>query len=799
MPTLILDPDVLYVADAAPVNEDPSLSIPGVIITSHTVALSTSATFSFRLPSQYMETVLNNTGHPAHLDKTVLRQIDGVVLFKGLVKNHSGMTLTSESVNFVCEACENFIDSQEWLRAWDYYNTPGLLCNEREWKVTGENYRLPKLSDFLSAEIDPEEVEGGIKFFSDIIYPDSIGNLPMPALTTLKKGFFSVFLEAIAPYQHIKWHIEYNSDTALFPCGKLILRDMSEKAVYPQSSFDLYTAMVGGESGKVLDLAADYDISETCEKTRIFARGRLVERYEVLTPSWASSDESIYVLSEKIGAPLDPKDNIQLPPNATFVTDLNLWIHGISNYSLLDSNIAAAGRLRLWQGADYRVNVETGEIEFMRLEDDSSFGWWWVDDETGQVYTDGSSPQNFGGSNLRRPIAYENVHATPGVYYECEYTHIGRMAYRKYKTRWPIMDFRLVRSTIPDPNDNTLTVNVLAQSPTSFEAYIPKVAAQRFNIDQDTTVNSFGDIFAEPGEDDRNVWQVGLNKANTALSDGIETVQELEENEKFKADYDEENTRRKDFGLPDLPLLPRIKANLLFPAGVSTAINRDDVTRFYVESSGGAQFEEGGNCVILSTPQLMALPEWYDTPNASPLGVNDPFSIAWMTWTVVAHYTSWTQYVVEKPSPSGYGKGRVYRGMVPSIFQYTDATKSSGPEVIFDNLLDIDGVADATAEYFGNPAWHGSVGLALDISSGSPVIPVALGDVLVIDGKCLPPIKGLTSVVVQIDYSSVDEAKISVTFGKTAPPKNPFVSRKTPGLVLEGESGSVGSSGLQDV
>jgi hypothetical protein len=238
---------------------------------------------------------------------------------------------------------------------------------------------------------------------------------------------------------------------------------------------------------------------------------------------------------------------------------------------------------------------------------------------------------------------------------------------------------------------------------------------------------------------------------------------------------------------------------MLFPAGVATALTKTDVIRHYVESNGGATFEDGDNCVILSTPQLMALPEWYDTPNTGPTDVGDPYAVAWMTWTVVAHYTSWTQYVVEKPSPSGYGKGRTYRGVSPSIMQYVDATDPAGPTVLFDNLADLETLATTTADYFGNPVWSGSISFALDIVSNLPVIPMKVGDVVTVSGKCLSPINGLISIITQIDYSNIDSAKLTVSIGKAAPPKNPFIPRKIPGLVLEGESANVGTSGLQDL
>lgn len=739
--------------------------VPELVSNGVSERLATGASASFELRADLFGQ------NSIDLEEVLVVKVVGRGVFKGVVEEVAH-NLEGESVTISCIGVDQYIDSQPWEAANAYYNTQETPCGESLQDVT--------LEDFFNEEFVGDVAD----WFSSYVLPNSIKDLLVPAVTTLKKGFMTVLQEILAPYPYVKWVIEFDDAEQIFPVGELVLIDL-------RAGRSSHAIPVGGATGIVTSMSVQRTAKECAKHIEIHARGRFVERFELLTPDWKFEDERIYSGDTPIfiEGPTGDDGTIKLPPGFDFHYDIWLYAEDI-DLTRPQGVGSTARQTRMWPGADYEINMETGEIRFMRPETGES--WWWVNDETGvivpQSFNNYGPFSNLSNTSLRRPVAYNNAHADSDVRYFFFAYYMGEDPYRTYRTSKPIADFRIRQETQEIDGE---TVTTYRRLPTSFEIFIPKAIAEgRYEIqkraEESRTFASLtesgitGDFLGSPDSGAQNLWRDAIAQVNNAI-----------------AAFND----RQDPELLDPISSPDMRANMLWPRITNLQdVDEKEILRFFSVSSGSASFDEGTTCVRLSERQLMADPLWYDLAKQhavlGSLTTTDPIEADWYTWPVLARYTSWEDIVEERTT--SFGGERYYRGVVNSVFKYEDATNkdSDGTSAtVFDNSASLVGVADDSADFFGTPYWTGSVTVLISFNpdTGEWTSPYRVGDTVTFTGGGAPGFLGLIN---EISYD-LENMRVTLGFGRREPRVNPFLPRSDYPVDIEGDSlTGTGKAGL---
>lgn len=678
----------------------------------------------------------------AAIDDIVVVDADSRRLYKGLVKQIRH-TLSSEAVTVECDGCENFIDGQVWEAVNLFYNAPEPICY------------APRVDQTIQDFFTQEYVGVVTTWFTGYTLPASLADLLLPEMTTARKGFMTCLKEILARYPFANFVIEYSGDD-VFPVGQLVLIDT-------RVARSTHALAVGTASPRVLDFDVTLNASECASTVRIFARGHFVERLEWLQPDWDATQEVVYEENVVVAIPETVDGTSRLPDGHIFIRDLDLFAKEIPvvRPSGVDGHVGASHRI--FVGADYIVNTETGEISFLRPEDGAD--WWWVNGETGTVIkTLGGAVWGLEATLYRRPIAYNNYHMTDGGYFlATQYYHVAEAAYRNYHTEYPIADLRLIRET---KQQDGAPVTVLRKSPDVLTLYVPRFVTSRAIYEEDPvkTPNEDG-FFGTPSPADYSLWYQVFNNARLQLKTAV--APELLP------------------GIIDVAM-PEFLALMMVPYG-DAAASRDDIRGFYTETAAGASFEEGTVCVRLSQPQLISIPEWYKKVNDSDTPPLPNMIPDWVTWPILVRYTSWHDIVEERTSLNGLG--RVYSGVVNSLIRYDDST-GAVLDTLIDNTPELASYADDFADFMNTPVWEGTATVHIDYDAldGRWVIPYRIGDTITLTGSVSPTLTAFVGLVNGIDYSRMFEGVVTLSFGRRAPRRNPFLPRPAVAADIEDDS-----------
>jgi hypothetical protein len=736
-------------------------------------AMGNSADFSFSyLPDLAGEDTIKQ-------DDLVYYDAHGRRLYKGLVKRieHS---LTDESVTAKCEAADRFIDGQLWEPVYDYYNDlEAPSCADRA--VYGKT-----IQDFFTTEFTNRVSEEGSpkQWFTSVTIAASVQDLPLPPMTTLGKGFITCIQNIFSAYPYIRYVIEFDATTNLFPVGTLTLFD----ARVGRSSHSL---TVGAAGKQVVDLNVSQTIEDCAEEIRVHARGKFVERYELLRPNWNPAEERILEQDIIIDKPDEENGSSRLPEGHEFIWEIQLWAQNATYYPPPGVGVFADS-YRLFPGADFKINIETGEI--LWLHPDEGEDWWWVNRENGTIKKTVAGANALGWGDLndslyRRPFTYNNEHIKEGVYILAgQYYRLGERAYRCYKTKYPIADFRIERHEVDeiDPNTGLKTgqrVDEYRRMETEVEIFIPKVATERFMFEEppEDQVVSFDDIWPAPTGTDRENWNAWFTQINQT----------------FAIDPEEDPSEEDQEGLPE------IEAWMLFPR-VDLSDERS-ILRWFVKSGTGVSFEPGTKCADLGQRQLVSVPEVYEKVHDQWYSANPPVGTNFCTWAVLARYVSWEEYFVERTNTLGLG--RRYTGVMDSVFSYDQlyrrpAIEEEEERVQFDNIADLDSIADDVAEFYGTEDWEGTITVSVSLNTVSKkwIIPYKVGDVVTLTGNVSAGLAGFQGLIRQITYQDMNAGIIALEFGKMEPRKNPYAPpyKKQVDLVGDHTYGP-DQGGLQDM
>lgn len=688
-------------------------------------------------------------------------------LYKGVVRfiEHS---LGSEQVQVFCDSASSLIDGQVWEAVNEYYNTEDPVC-------------LPTLVDQTIQDFFTLEFVGEVaNWFTGYDIPASIQDLVLPGLTTTRKGFMSCLSDILQKYPFIRFVIEYGSANTLFPVGELVLIDT-------RASRASHTLQVGGVSPDVLDFSLSQNARETAQSVRVFARGHFIERYEWLQPDWAGGSKEL-VLEENvtIDPPRSEGGSIHLPEGHTFIRGLRLDAVGIDTQ--YPPGVGVISQVtRLWPGADYEINCETGEIRFLVPEEGED--WWWVHENLGSI------KKSVGGSwgpfsNLedtlwRRPIAYNNNHLNPSGYFQStQYYRLADDPYRAYVTEYPIADLRLeeVEEEEDDPETpgETIWVKKIRKSPESITVFTPKFVSERTIFEQDTgkTPDDQG-FFGDPSAADHTAWQAVITNSRDHLKQPVDpTVLE---------------GYVKSHPTEQLAILMTPK----FLEGIIPPLQ--EIKRFYEKGNAGVSFEEGTICVKLSQPQLLSVPEWFTQPNESQIQLAPDLKTDWITWPILVRYTSWHEVVEERTNT--YGAGRVFTAVAHSALRYDVSTAGSSPETLVDTIEysnhtaplpypSLSDYADDLSAHLDVLVWEGNIVVHLDYDSieGRWEVPFKVGDTVSLTGEVSGSLTTFNGLVNGLDYRRINSGVLTIQVGRVEPKIHPLQVRQPIRADIEGDN-----------
>lgn len=698
-------------------------------------------------------------------DDTVIFSCHERCLFKGLVKEvkHS---LSSEKVEVVVQSADNFLNCQKWEAVQKWYNKVDQTC---------ETYPIDTtLQEFITSEF----VNDVATWLSSITVASTIQDLIIPEVNTDRRGFLETLEAVLAPFPFITWRIDFNTNPVLFPIGTMLIFDLRDGT---GTSFAL---PVGNTNGIVKSADVRETIAECAEKVYAYARGRFVERLEILTPNWSPSEEEITIENQYLQPPRTETDKTSLPQGHEFIQEFEMWVENAQMYPPEGVGVFS-DNWRLWHGADFKINGETGEIDWLKPDDGND--WWWVNRETGQIASSVSQTVlgNLEGSFWRRPVMYENELLQENVRLRANYKRIGDRPYRNYKTSLPIYDLRLlpVEENEIDPGsgfETGDTITLFRKAPNSLDIYIPKVAAQRFVLETSADVTlDFRGVIEGPSDLMREQWDQLFFDYNKLLGN-----------------------IPQDQPAPDTTL-PKVKANMLWP----TATTVDEVLRWFTKAQSDASFAEGTKCCVMGSRQLIAIPEWADQPNGFGGTTIDaiqeatrPLRFGWATWAVLAHYTSWEELYIERTNT--IGKGRTARAVAHSSFAYSNRAAVgliTDEEIVYDNtetyLTDL---ADMMQEFYGTPDWDGKVEVMLTLNADTKwECPYNIGDTCSLSGAVSAGLASFLGVIRSINFDNIDQGYVSLDFGRRPPKLDPFLARPDIPVDIEGDSQTgPGTAGL---
>ena len=690
-------------------------------------------------------------------------------LYKGVVRTieHS---LSSEQVQVFCDSAASLIDGQVWDAVNEYYNMEDPIC-------------LPSLVEQTIADFFTIEFVGDVaNWFTSYTIPASIADLQLPALATTRKGFMTCLKDILAKYPFIQFVVEYSPDhNALFPVGGLILLDT-------RAARSTHALAVGGATPRVLDFSLTQNGRDTAETVRVFARGHFVERFEFLQPDWAGgSRELIREENISIDGPTAEGGSIHLPEGHTFIRNLRLWSAGGIEIQQPPGHSIIGDTFRLWPGADYEINCETGEIRFLVPEDGED--WWWVHMNLGYVKeTVGGSfgPfSNLEGAFYRRPIAFDNNHMKPtGFFFATQYDRIADDPYRTYTTEYPIADLRLeeveVEEDDPDTPGETIWVKKIRKAPESITVFTPKYITEHsiFEEDDTKTPDAQG-FFGDPTSAEHTAWKAVVTASRDHLKQPVDPS--------ILEGY------VKSHPVEQLAFLMTPK----FLGGVVPAF--DEVVRFYNEGDSGVTFEEGTVCVKLSKRQLISIPQWFDQPNQSRVQLAPGLRTDWATWPILVRYTSWHEVLEQRTNTRG--SGRVYTAVANSSLRYDISTKGVTPEVLVDTiaysthtgLLPEPTLADYATElaaFLDDIYWEGSVVVHLDYDSVEDrwSVPYKVGDTITLTGNVSGVLTTFVGLINGLDYRNINGGTLTLTIGRREPLLHPLQRRQPRRTDIEGDN-----------
>jgi hypothetical protein len=699
-------------------------------------------------------------------DDMVIFSIHNRNIYKGIVKKitHS---LKSEEVKVTCQSVDNFVNGQTWVPKNRFYNRLEQTC---------ESYPIDQtLQQFITAEYQGEVAT----WFNSITVAATLQDLIIPATSTYRRGFLEVLDSVLKPFPFASWRIDFTDDTTgVFPVGDLVIYDL-------RYGLTPYILKVGSTDGTVTSLEVTESVENCAEEITVFARGRFVERLELLRPNWFRSEEEIWIDDVYIAMPDDENGTSKLPEGHEFIQDITIYAENTPYHAPPGVGVIT-NNYRLWQGADYKINAEDGTIVWLKPEEGGK--WWWVNAQTGQVAQSVSEALmgNLQGSLYRRPVAYANGHLTENAVARASYFHIGERPYRAYTTLKPIVDMRLFTAEEDEIDEGSGLptggkVTRFRKAPSSFDIYIPTIALERFVIEtKDEVELTDTGLLAPVTQAARDLFTETYRQVQLALN-AVTTPEEAE----------------------DLTL-PEINAWQLYPPYGSV----DDVLKWFSLAQTDAKFEEGTNCLLLGQRQLLSIPEWIEDPNGMNGSNLDavqeatrPVRTGWATWAVLAHYTAWEEYKVTRTNT--IGAGREARIVANSAFSYTNSAtyglQETG-EILYDNKDNyLDPLADAIRDFYAIRDWVGSVSVAVPLNiSGKYEIPYNVGDKCTLSGALNPSLAAFNGIIRSIRLDSLDEGIVTLEFGKMPPRMNPFTGRPDSAADIEGEDYTgEGAAGLE--
>lgn len=688
-------------------------------------------------------------------------------LFKGIVKKVEH-TLSSEEVLVTVQSADNFVNCQTWNAVSKWYNKVEQTC---------ETYPIDTtLQEFITAEY----VEDVLLWFTSITVAASLQDLIIPEVSTERRGFIDTLEAILSPFPFASWRITFSPLNTYFPVGALEIFDLRD------GSGTVHSLEVG-QNGFVKNLKVQETIENCAEKVIAFARGKFTERLEILAPNWNPDEEENQVEDIYLNPPKDENDTSHLPEGHEFPQEIRMWVENVEMTSPAGVG-SIANTFRVWHGADFKINNETGEIVWLKPEDGAD--WWWVNKETGQTSTTVSQAilGNLIGTQWRRPVMYNNALLVDGAKVRANYKYIGDRAYRNYKTLLPIANFRLLsvqeeEIDVPSGLPTGATVTRFRRAPTSFDIYIPKVAAQRFRIEsrEDVQLDERG-VMVSPDTDMIDAWDQLFHRYNQLIGNIPESQLEVDKT------------------------IPAIKAFMLWPDAETV----EEVLQYFTLAQSDASFEEGTNCCVMGQRQLIAIPEWTEHPNGyggttldAVQEATHPPRAGWASWAVLAHYTAWEEDFVEKTNV--LGKGRIARAVANSAFSYTNKAAVGlvdNEEVTYENistyLVDL---ADDMQEYYGQKDWTGEieVGIVLD-TGGKWKIPYQVGDACSLYGSVSTRLGQFDGIINSINFDNIDSGVVTLSFGRRVPKINPFLPRENVPVDIEGDTQTgPGTAGLDQL
>lgn len=364
------------------------------------------------------------------------------IIYKGIVRK-CPRGLSNEEFLVECVGAEFALESQPWEAVNFSYNDIGT-CGARAIDQT--------IEQALQFEFN-ENATGPQDWFTDIVFPSSVGDLLCSATVTYQKSFLTFINDLIALYPNVKWTIEYDiTATTLFPIGKLILIDTS-------AGRTTRTLQVGGASPDVVDHKIVSDATETAENIQCYGRGEFTERQEILVPDWEPEDELIPV-SYSFDAP-DTRGKLSY-------LRFQIGMKELSSVPVITMLVDEYGPtpITLHYMKDFSINFELGAIHWLESA-------YWINQDTGVMSSDINGAAPGASPPWRRLAAFNGNHLNKEV--TISYTLMGPDCFRRYRTAYPVADLRLAMTTVPDPaNPGDAIVTGIMKEPV-LECYTPMI------------------------------------------------------------------------------------------------------------------------------------------------------------------------------------------------------------------------------------------------------------------------------------------------------------------------------------
>ena len=669
-------------------------------------------------------------------DIVVIDAADSRRLYKGLVKRITH-NLEAETVSVQCEGIDQMIDGQTWESVVDFYNVEDPSCYSAKSDQT--------IGDFFAIEF----VNQVAVWFNSIVLPGALASLKMPALTTVRKGFMTVVQEIVKKYPYLQWVIEYTQDNTIFPAGNLVFFDT-------RTGRTARSLSVGGSDPDVKNFTVSESVQDTASSIKVFARGHFIERYEYLQPDWEPEEELQRQELVEIAPPEDANGSIKLPDGHQFIRNLQLFVQNATRISP-GTPAGLSGNYRLYPGADYTINVETGEIVFLSAEDGEE--WWWVNEETGMVLS-GLTGSQVTNARLRRPVACENNHIGPNTFYlALQYDKMGDRCYRRYTTEYPIADLRVVEAKNEDDED------IFKVFDDSVTIYAPRVSKERYLFEQDASkIPDGAGSYGSPSAADRTAWQDRIEGGRAALKSSVDVA------------IDEGKVNAIKLHL----------AHMQFPVSGLTPTEQQ-VRRWFVEADTGISFEEGTRCIELGKRQVVSVPAVYDRVWDSSTQANPAVYTDWATWPVLARYTSWHEVVEERTNV--LGQGREVSAVANSILKYERSLGGIEPEVVIDTTDQLSAYADDLASFYGEVTWEGSMEVFVEWNAAQSrwEVPYRVGDRVTLSGEVSDALSSFSGIINSIDYSEMGNGTITLNFGRRTAISNPWSVPEQIAVDIEGD------------